>query len=102
MADFQFCKQRLLEAAEFTRVGNFRASVEGVLRQLLETRLQDDKDRAALRRWAALELQKLEITPGSETSKLVPLHDLGETGRKMAMFQTVLDVLDESPGAKKA
>ena len=42
------------------------------------------------------------VTPGSETSKLVPLHDLGETGRKMAMFQTVLDVLDESPGAKKA
>jgi hypothetical protein len=98
MASLKFCIQRLLEAAEFATVGNLRDKVEELLHQLLETWLPEAKDRATLRAWAATELTKLETAPGSGTSELVPTHRLGEISRKMAMLQTVLEVLDGTVG----
>src|SRR5262249_31439773 len=94
MTNLKFCIQRLLEATEVATAGNFRDNVEPLLRRLLKTRLPEAKDRAALRAWAATELGKLEVVPGGGTSKVVPTYRLGETSRKMALFQTVLDVLD--------
>jgi hypothetical protein len=49
----------------------------------------------ALKTWAAEELRKLEVVPGGGVSEVVPIHKLGEISRRMAMFQTVLEVLDE-------
>jgi hypothetical protein len=95
MANLEFCKKRLLEAAEFETVGNLRSQVTVLARRLLKGRLLEGRSRAALKTWAAEELRKLEVGPGSGMSKIVPSHTLGETSRKMAMFQTVLDVLDE-------
>jgi hypothetical protein len=95
MTNLNFCIQRLLEAADLAAAENFRDNVERLLRQLLETRLPDAKQRAALSTWAATELGKLETVPGGGTSKLVSANLLGHTSRKMALFQTVLDVLDD-------
>jgi hypothetical protein len=94
MSDLRFCIQRLLEAAEFATAANFRDNVEPLMRQLLKTRLPEAKDRVALKEWAETELGKLEVVQGAGTSKVVPTHRLGETSRKMALFQTVLNVLD--------
>jgi hypothetical protein len=102
MSNLEFCIQRLLEAAELATAGNFQDKVKQLLRQLLKTRLPETKDRAALRAWAATELRKLEVVPGRGTSKLVPTHRLGEVSRKMALFQTVFDVLDGLEGTASA
>ena len=48
-----------------------------------------------MRNWAEEELRKLEVVPGGGVSEVMPTYKLGEISRKMAMFQTVLDVLDE-------
>jgi hypothetical protein len=52
MINLEFCKQRLLEAAEFETVGGVRPQVTALTRRLLKVRLTTAKDRAALRLWA--------------------------------------------------
>ena len=95
MINLGFCKQRLLEASAFEMVGNLRSKVAVLARRLLKARLVDARSRAALKNWAAEELHKLEVAPGG-ISEVVPTYKLGEISRKMAMFQTVLDVLGEA------
>ena len=102
MTNVGFCKQRLLEASEFETLGNLRSQVAVLARRLLRARLPDPKSRMALRAWAAEELRKLEVAPGSGVSEVVPTYRLGEISRRMAMFQTVLDVLDEVEGSAAA
>jgi hypothetical protein len=102
MTNLEFCKQRLLEAAEFETVGNLRSQVTVLARRLLKGRLPEARSRAALKTWAAEELRKLEVSPHSGMGKIVPIYKLGETSRWMAMFQTVLEVLDEVEGRAAA
>jgi hypothetical protein len=95
MTNLGFCKQRLLEASEFETVGNLRSQVAVLARRLLKAKLVDLRNRADLRSWAEEELRELERVPGGGVSEVVPTYKLGEISRKMAMFQTVLDVLVE-------
>jgi hypothetical protein len=102
MINLEFCKQRLLEAAEFETVGGVRPQVTALTRRLLKVRLPTAKDRAALRLWAETGLRKRETEPGSGTSRIVPSAMLTKISREMAMFQTVLEVLDEVDGSAAA
>ena len=99
MTNLGFCKRRLLEASEFETVGNLRSQVAVLARRLLKARLVDSRSRAALRNWAEEELRKLEVVPGGGISEVMPTYRLGEISRKMAMLQTVLNVLEGAAAA---
>jgi hypothetical protein len=97
MSNLDFCKQQL-EAAALETHDRVQAAVEHLMRRLLEERLKEARDRAALEAWATEELGKLERPPGSGESRVVPTGNLREISRRMGMLQTVLDVLDAATG----
>ena len=89
MNDLEFCKQRLLEIAENAVVESLQLQVA----EFLEKRLPvESTHRAELKLWATTGLTRLERVPGSGTSRIVS--DVAETGRLMAMFQTVISVIE--------
>jgi hypothetical protein len=91
MTDLRFCRQQLEEIVEYTTVGSLQANVEKFLRVRMPSAAGE---RAALGSWAMSELAKLEVTPGSGTTKPLFTAYAAAAGRRIAMLQTVVNEIE--------